>query len=118
MPLMSDTTSTTAGLPEATAWSRAPCISLGWCTRMPKPPMSWASLAKSVSGNTHSSSTLPGWLRTWVALVAPLFLVQGVVVVDDGDGVDAIAHRCLELTQVVPEAAVAGEAYDGTVGQG
>ena len=34
MPLMSDTTSTTAGLPEATAWSRAPWISPGWCTRM------------------------------------------------------------------------------------
>src|SRR5262245_19040461 len=51
-----------------------------------------------------------------VALVTPLFLVQRVVVVDDGDGVDAIPRRCLQLSQVVPEAAIAGEAHHGPVG--
>src|SRR2546428_9095316 len=53
-----------------------------------------------------------------VALVAPLFLVQRVVVVDDGHGVDAIPHRRLQLPQVVPEATVAGETHHGPVGQG
>jgi hypothetical protein len=53
-----------------------------------------------------------------VALVAPLFLVQRVVVVDDGDGVDAIPHRRLQLPQMGPEATVAGEAHHGLVGWG
>src|SRR5262249_62324158 len=57
-------------------------------------------------------------LAAIVALIAVLFLVQRVVIVDDGHSIDAVPHRRLQFPQVVPEAAVAGETHHGPVGQG
>ena len=44
-----------------------------------------------------------------------LFLVQRMVVVDDGDGVDFGFHGGVEFGHVIPDAPIASEANDGTV---
>ena len=84
------------------ACSRAPWISPGWSTRMPKQPMASATLAKSMSSSFHSASE-PSGLAAVQTLVAVLLLVQRMVVVDDGDGVDAVPQGGLHLPQVIPE---------------
>ena len=52
------------------------------------------------------------------AFVERLFLVEGGVVVDDGDGANSVAGGGVEFGEVVPHAAVAGEADDRAVGGG
>ena len=52
------------------------------------------------------------------AFVADAALVEGAVVVDDDDGVDAVAGGGFEFGAVVPEAAIAGKGDYGTVGEG
>src|SRR5712664_1998505 len=64
-----------------------------------------------VSVRKHPQLLHVARLAAIVALVAVLFLVQRVVVVDDGHGVDAVPHRRLQFPEVVPEAAVASEAH-------
>ena len=88
------TTSTTAGRPDASALSSAGRIRSGFSTRMPKQPMSSASLREA-----HVVHERRG-----------LADAAGVVVVHDDHRVEPAARRRLQLADVVVEARVADEA--------
>ena len=114
---MSVATSSTTGRSAASARAKAGAKSAAFSTRMPTAPISLAMRAKFDLGEGPELARLIGRVAAIGAVEAALGLVAAVVVVDDGDGVDAPAHRRLDLGDVVPEAGIAGEGHDRPVGR-
>ena len=105
-------TSTTAGRPDASAFLTAAPISAGSSTRIPTRAHALGEL-----GEVHLAEVphlLP--LVRWLAVIGggedAVLLIERIVVVDDRDRRDVAAYRGLELLQVIPETAIAGEADD------
>ena len=117
MPSMSVTTSTTEGLPELAASVMASCKSSGRSNPDAEATHVFGQPGKVRVGEDPELVHVAGYAHAGVGpLVALLFLVQGVVIVDYGDGVDAVTYGGLHFAQVIPEPPVAGKADHRAVG--